>query len=154
MFSKLWDDKELNSRRGETQATIVVNTLLDELDNDGNCSLREAIQAANTNASVDACLAGDVLTDTITFEVSGTIVVNTQLEVVDGGPLIIDGDGIITLSGQWTGRVITTTLDAELNLESIGVTHGQADQGGGVERVVERFKKRTEQLPHHGLGHG
>src|SRR5437867_7034569 len=41
------------------QATgITVNTLADELNTDGDCSLREAIQAANTDTPVDAYLAG------------------------------------------------------------------------------------------------
>ena len=34
-------------------ANITVNTEEDELNNDGDCSLREAIQAANINANVD-----------------------------------------------------------------------------------------------------
>jgi CSLREA domain-containing protein len=38
--------------------TINVNTTTDELSVDGNCSLREAIQAANTDTAVDACTAG------------------------------------------------------------------------------------------------
>lgn len=36
-------------------ATIAVTTTDDELNPDGDCSLREAIQATNTNADVDAC---------------------------------------------------------------------------------------------------
>jgi CSLREA domain-containing protein len=39
-------------------ATIAVNTTADELNADGDCSLREAIRAANTNTAVDACPAG------------------------------------------------------------------------------------------------
>ena len=42
------------SRAGHA-ATITVNTTDDELNSDGDCSLREAIQAANTNTGVDAC---------------------------------------------------------------------------------------------------
>ena len=38
-------------------ATLTVNTTDDELNTDGDCSLREAIQAANTDAAVDACVA-------------------------------------------------------------------------------------------------
>jgi len=37
---------------------INVNTTDDELNSDGDCSLREAIRAANSDAAVDACLAG------------------------------------------------------------------------------------------------
>jgi CSLREA domain-containing protein len=46
-------------------AGITVSTTNDELNNDGDCSLREAIQAANTLAAVDACTAGSGA-DTIT----------------------------------------------------------------------------------------
>ena len=38
--------------------TIVVNTFVDELNIDGNCSLREAIQAANTDQKFDECPVG------------------------------------------------------------------------------------------------
>ncbi len=38
--------------------TITVTTTNDELNTDGDCSLREAIQAANTDTAVDACPAG------------------------------------------------------------------------------------------------
>ena len=49
------------------QATnITVTTTSDELNGDGDCSLREAIVAANTNAAVDACPAGTGA-DTITL---------------------------------------------------------------------------------------
>ena len=36
-------------------ATIAVTTTTDELNADGDCSLREAIRAANSNTAVDAC---------------------------------------------------------------------------------------------------
>lgn len=39
-------------------AIITVNTTADEVNNDGDCSLREAIRAANLNQVVDACPAG------------------------------------------------------------------------------------------------
>ena len=48
-------------------ATIAVTTTVDELNTDGDCSLREAVRAANTNLAVDACAAGqNAQTDTIT----------------------------------------------------------------------------------------
>src|SRR5436309_2249699 len=48
-------------------ATITVNTTADTVAADGFCSLREAIQAANTNASVNECSAGAAGMDTIQF---------------------------------------------------------------------------------------
>lgn len=47
-------------------AALTVNTVDDELNSDGDCSLREAVQAANTDAAVDGCAAGSGV-DTITF---------------------------------------------------------------------------------------
>ncbi len=38
--------------------TITVNTFDDGLETNANCSLREAIRAANLNMAVDACPAG------------------------------------------------------------------------------------------------
>lgn len=40
-------------------ATITVTSGLDNLADNGDCTLREAIQAANTDAAVDACPAGN-----------------------------------------------------------------------------------------------
>ncbi|MEC8022737.1 MAG: CSLREA domain-containing protein, partial [Myxococcota bacterium] len=57
-----------------TAATITVTTLEDEMDTDGNCSLREAIQAANTDSVVDTCAAGSGA-DTIQLP-AGTITIS------------------------------------------------------------------------------
>ena len=39
-------------------AEIVVTTIVDELNSDGDCSLREAVQSANHDMRVDGCTAG------------------------------------------------------------------------------------------------
>jgi CSLREA domain-containing protein len=48
-----------------TEATITVTSTDDDLTVNGNCTLREAIQAANTKAAVDECPAGGLITTTI-----------------------------------------------------------------------------------------
>lgn len=40
-------------------ATITPTTTGDDNATNGNCTLREAVRAANANAAVDACAAGD-----------------------------------------------------------------------------------------------
>jgi len=40
-------------------ASITVTTVVDDMTVNGNCTLREAIQAANTDTAVDACAAGN-----------------------------------------------------------------------------------------------
>ena len=106
------------------EGNLLVTTLEDELNTDGDCSLREAIEAANTNAPVDACPAGDaVITDTITFEVAGTITVTSQLSVTAGGPLVVDGESSITVSGGETTPIWWVEA-GQLGLLNIIVTSG------------------------------
>ena len=92
---------------------------MNELNNDDDCSLREAVEAANTNTLVDACGAGKVVTDTITFGVAGTITVTSQLSVTAGGPLVVDGSEAIMVSG---GRAMCVVCGSwqRLDLEASG----------------------------------
>lgn len=60
----------LNLGSAAFAADIVPTTFDDELNADGDCSLREAVEAANTNVAVDACAAGSSTElDTIRLDV-------------------------------------------------------------------------------------
>jgi CSLREA domain-containing protein len=120
-------------------AIITVNTTADELNSDGDCSLREAIAAANTNLPVDACPAGTPgpIIDVITFSVTGTIsLTNGQLTVTDD--LMIDGPGAtnLTVSGNNSSRVIEVTGGVTLDLRDVTVADGStaaaANGGAGI----------------------
>ncbi len=116
-----------------TTTAISVNTLEDELNSDGDCSLREAINAANGNTAADACPAGEgVIADAVGFVVSGTIQLTAPLTVTAGGPLAIDGGGAITVSGGNSVRIFYVNYSADLTLEGLYLTGGSADYGGGV----------------------
>jgi CSLREA domain-containing protein len=44
---------------GDAAATVITpSTTADDLTNNGNCTLREAVKAADTDTAVDACPAG------------------------------------------------------------------------------------------------
>lgn len=88
-------------------ATISVNTTTDENNVDGDCSLREAIIAANTDTAVDACPAGNGA-DTINLP-AGTYLLTLAGFDTGGllGDLNITAD--LTLIGSGAG---TTTIDA------------------------------------------
>lgn len=83
----------------QAAGTIVVNSTADDQDNDGECTLREAIIAANTDAvsgaAVGECAAGAGV-DTIEFDIAPldggvkTIAVDSQLPDVST-EMIIDG---------------------------------------------------------------
>lgn len=83
-------------------ANIVVDSLDDELNSDGDCSLREALAAANGDTAVDACASG-----------AGADLVTLPAGVVDaqGGPLSITSE--LTLRGSEASILATTiTLGA------------------------------------------
>src|SRR5262249_54256869 len=79
-------------------ATITVNSIADAIANDGQCTLREAIIAANTNiasgAAAGECAAGGAGLDTIAFNIAG-VGVRTIKPVsrmpTPPEPLLIDG---------------------------------------------------------------
>ena len=48
-------------------ADVTVNTTVDEDVDNGSCSLREAIKAANTNASYNGCVRSAATVDAVTF---------------------------------------------------------------------------------------
>jgi CSLREA domain-containing protein len=90
--------------RAASGATITVNTSSDEVSNDGNCSLREAVQAANSNAAVDHCHAGSG-TDTIVFASSTDgHTINLTL-----GP--IDASSSMTIKGNGATKTKVTGAD-------------------------------------------
>src|SRR5215470_6803361 len=93
-------------------ATIVVSTSLDEDADNANCSLREAIIAANTNADYHGCTAtGGGVNDQIAFNIgSGTPTINisttplppiTESVTIDGGAgrVELHGPGGMPVSG-------------------------------------------------------
>ena len=115
-------------------ATITVNSTDDEVNADGDCSLREAVMAANTDTAVDGCTAGTLGPDTIefadgvddeTFTVGETLMVSDSL-TVDGG----DGDDV-TISGGDARRVILVR-SGMLTLRNLTITGGNAVRGSGV----------------------
>ncbi|MFQ6027764.1 MAG: choice-of-anchor Q domain-containing protein, partial [Dehalococcoidia bacterium] len=128
-----------------TALSIDVNTFDDELNNDGDCSLREAIIAANTDAAVGACPAGngtDLInlpagTYKLTLAGAGENAAATgDLDIT--GDLIIDGAGrdatIIDGNGSVLGdRVLHITSDTiKVRLTGLTVQNGSNAGGSGA----------------------
>lgn len=60
--------------------SLTVNTRLNEkTNNDGWCTLRKTITAANSNADYNDCVAASVSDDSLIFIVNGTITLDLQL---------------------------------------------------------------------------
>ncbi|MCP4538196.1 MAG: CSLREA domain-containing protein [Chloroflexi bacterium] len=130
-------------------ASIIVTTTDDEYNTDGDCSLREAIIAANSDAPVDACLAGHG-DDTITLP-SGTYALGLMgvdedqaasgdLDVTTNLTLQGTGTEQTTVDGAGIDRVFHVLPEGVLTLKGITVSGGNTvgeageqvqEQGGG-----------------------
>jgi CSLREA domain-containing protein len=124
-------------------AVITVTTTDDELNSDGDCALREAIQAANTDAAVDACVAGNgadtvvVPSGTYTLTISGAGENNNQtgdLDILDHLTLTGDGAGLTVLDGNNLDRVLHMWMGLTVEINALTITHGQVFEtnGGGI----------------------
>lgn len=117
-------------------ATIGVTTLADALPADGACSLREAVQAANADAPVDACPAGQGA-DTIVLPAgrflltlagsgeAGDLDITSAITItgVDKNTTVIDG-------GALGDRILEVHPGARLVLASLALEHGGSAASG------------------------
>ncbi|WP_412061417.1 choice-of-anchor Q domain-containing protein [Rubrivirga sp. IMCC45206] len=114
-------------------ATITVDTLDDELNADGDCSLREAVEAADTDVAVDGCVAGENGTDEIVFDASlanGEIVLATEL-VVNRRMTIGGGADGVVVAGAGEDRLFTVD-GGTLTLLGLTLREGKTSSGGAV----------------------
>jgi CSLREA domain-containing protein len=123
-------------------ATITVNTQDDELNADGDCSLREALRAANMDAAVDGCVAGNGA-DVIVLP-AGTYNLTVAGPFEDQGltgDLDIFSDVAIHGSGSPTtrinavsDRVFDVRPGANATLARLTIAGGSIDDSGGGVR--------------------
>ena len=116
---------------------FLVDSLGDDLAVDGAVTLREAIEAANTNAPAGDAPAGDPAeADVITFDGTlsgGTIALGgSQLAITED--LVITGLGVdwLTVDGGGTSRVFDVGSGADVSIAELEITGGLADNGGGI----------------------
>ncbi len=127
--------------------TITVTTTRDELNTDGDCSLREAIRAANQDAAVDVCPAGHGA-DMIILP-AGTYAITIAGMAEDAA---ITGDFDITSNLTIMGAAVETTIldanqldrvldilkDASVQLTNLTIRNGRPPEnadGGGISNA-------------------
>ena len=131
--------------------TIAVTTTDDEINADGDCSLREAIKAANTNAAVDACAAGQSdQVDTITVP-AGTYTLalagNDDNDAV--GDLDIRDD--VTITGAGAAATIIQACDVAQQTATCPAGHGIVDR---VFEIIDAEATITGVTVRHGRAGG
>lgn len=120
-------------------AGITVNSVADNVGDDGVCTLREAIIAANSDTAsggaLGECAAGSG-PDTIAFSVTGTITLTSALPDITTS-ITFNGPGVtnLTVSGASSFRVFSVTNGdvtfSDLTIAS-GFIGGSDGRGGGI----------------------
>jgi hypothetical protein len=131
-LSQVWVGTNLLSPAADG-TFLVVNSGSGFALDDGFCTLPEAIDSANTNiasgASAGECAAGSSTgTDSITFDVSGTIALNADLPEISSD-LNIDGENTITVDGGDVHGLFTINAGI-VRLERIEIRNGLNTAGG------------------------
>lgn len=115
-------------------ATLTVNSIADDEDNDGECTLREAITASNDDIESGdedgECVAG-AATDTIEFSIAGsgvhTIQPDDALPAIEDSGLTINGysqTGAVENSGDYS-----TCFEGTIKIEIDGSNAANDDDG-------------------------
>jgi CSLREA domain-containing protein len=128
--------------------TITVNTFNDELNADGDCSLREAIRAANLNVSVDACPAGSgddsihLSAGTYMLAIAGQnedAALTGDLDISGADHLTIQGASTTIVDGGGIDRVFDiVSASSSVALSNLTIQNGQVPSGqssGGIRNV-------------------
>lgn len=131
--------------------TITVNSTADVVANDGQCTLREALIAANTNtasgAAAGECAAGSAGLDTIAFNIPGsgvhTITPASNLPTLTE-PVFIDGytQGGSSANTAAFPAALNTVLTIELNLSTSFLSidaAGSTVRGLAINRGVDNI---------------
>lgn len=89
---------------------------------DADCSLREAIAAANATPEDD-----QIIFDPVVFDVPQTIVLSgSEMVIANNGSLTITGPGasLLTLDGNLTSRIISVSPGVTILMEGLTFTRG------------------------------
>jgi CSLREA domain-containing protein len=129
-------------------ATITVTTTADENNSDGDCSLREAIRSANSDAPYDACAAGSgadtivLPAGTFTLGLAGTgenLSLSGDLDIIKDVSIVGAGRTKTIIDADGLDRVfdILGTSNPVVSLSGMTITGGDphGGHGGGVQVV-------------------
>ncbi|MDX2139515.1 MAG: hypothetical protein SF123_15630 [Chloroflexota bacterium] len=122
---------------------IVVNTLSQNALTDADCTLTDAILAANTDTTIRACIAvNSSEPDRITFSVQGVLTLTSPYENGDTAlppiqaSMEINGNGAITIERTAAApmfRILSIEMGANLTLNGVTIQGGQTTtEGGGI----------------------
>lgn len=119
---------------------IKVTTTADELNSDGDCSLREALQAANTDQPVSGCPAGsgdDVIRippGTYSLSLVGAgedLGLTGDLDINSNVTIFGAGSDLTIIDGNATDRIFHVTGKYQVNISYLTIRNGSVSEGVG-----------------------
>jgi hypothetical protein len=118
-----------------TQAAVITVDTLADPGGGGDCSLRSAISAVNSQGAVDGCPdPSGPDDDVIRFAdgLSGTIQLNgNALEIAETVSITGPGSQQLSIDGQGNSSVFAVS-GGNVEISGVTITNGAADDGGGV----------------------
>jgi len=139
--------EQLEPRLLLSGTAYVVDSLADTVANDGHVTLREAIQAANTNLAVNEAPAGSISDpDSITFASSlfasgpGKITLSgTSLSISSAMTVTGPGPNVLTIDGNKLSGVFSISGSGPVDVEGLTVSNGGtlSGTGGGFYLVAD-----------------
>lgn len=123
---------------------ITVTTTSDDLEDNGNCTLREAIQAANTDTAVDGCPAGDgedlivLAAGVYVLSIAGSSEDDNATGDLDiRSSLVVSGTGaeMTVVDANGIDRVLHVHEGTRVKLRGLTLRNGQpavGEPGGGL----------------------
>lgn len=128
--------KDSPTRSLTPSATFVVTKTADTNDGvcDGDCSIREALSAANADPALDTIVFNIPANDAgCTAGVCVIRLTSGELSIAAGSSLTINGTGAdqLLISGNNASRVLFVNAGANVSLSGLTITQGNAFQSGG-----------------------
>ncbi|MEM8860857.1 MAG: hypothetical protein AAGD96_21245, partial [Chloroflexota bacterium] len=136
---------ESKENDGDSGTVITVSISTDGFEADGQCSLREAVQAANSDLPVDSCPAGngwdtiEVPTGTYQLTLSGAGEDSNEtgdLDILESVTIMGDISGTVTIDGMQSDRIFhvdPADSGVTFDLQNVTVINGSSDNGGGLK---------------------
>lgn len=131
----------VQAEKAPTGTTYSITVDEDEINNDGDCTLREAIHAANTDSPVDACPAGNgadliILQSGMGYNITNAGDDNSNLlgdfDITDNLMFGVGNQAHAQISAGNLDRIFDVRNGAVLSMTHIDLTNGKSGNGGAI----------------------
>ena len=107
--------------------STALGALAADITVDSNCSLADAIQAAESDSAVGGCPAGD---GADTIHLTGDITLQSEFSQIES-EITIEGNGF-SISGENRRRILKLSRRSTVTLRNLTLKNGRSETGGAI----------------------